>query len=122
MSVMTSEQKARIAENHRLWLKRQPDSYHKAKAEYLRKLRKEQPERVASYVRKYRAKHPERTRAQAFISNSIRLGTLVRPEACEKCGTKGRITGHHHDYSKPKEIIWLCWDCHMAEHGKSRKI
>lgn len=49
---------------------------------------------------------------------AVKAGKLIRPEACSKCGYTGRITGHHHDYSKPYEVEWLCVSCHKLLHTR----
>jgi hypothetical protein len=46
------------------------------------------------------------------VSNAVRDGRLDRPNRCSRCNEKGRIEGHHEDYSKPLEVIWLCTLCH----------
>lgn len=44
----------------------------------------------------------------------------VKPQPCEVCGHP--VTeGHHHDYSKPLDVKWLCFPCHMLEEGKRAK-
>lgn len=50
------------------------------------------------------------------VCNAIRAGKITR-QPCENCGTTKRIHAHHEDYSKPFEINWLCFDCHMSHHG-----
>lgn len=43
----------------------------------------------------------------------VKMGKLIRPETCSKCGLPGKIEGHHDDYSKPEEVRWLCKLCHV---------
>lgn len=65
----------------------------------------------------WRERNPEKYRAQTAVNNALRDGKLVKPTACE-CGRPGRIHAHHHDYSKPLEVRWLCAACHADEHRK----
>ena len=55
-------------------------------------------------------------RAHAAIREMIKKGTIQRSKKCSKCGLKGKIEGHHKDYNKPKEYIWICKACHTAIH------
>lgn len=50
-----------------------------------------------------------------MLTAAIQRGDLVPAEHCQKCGcpSEGRaLDGHHEDYSKPLEVIWLCRSCH----------
>lgn len=38
-------------------------------------------------------------------------------QPCEACGAVGGQR-HHHDYSRPLDIRWLCDPCHRAEHRR----
>ena len=70
--------------------------------------------------------HLDKGRAQQAVNRSVRSGRLVRPEVCSSCGetpprnNAGRtaIHGHHEDYSKPLEVVWLCRRCHVAVHKR----
>lgn len=54
-------------------------------------------------------------------SKALRSGELVRWETCSHCGgppASGQvIDGHHPDYAKPLEVVWLCRSCHQQEHA-----
>lgn len=84
--------------------------------------------REANLQRRKRNRKPSAPRdafkdaARREMSNAIRSGHLVRPESCEACKKMGRIHGHHEDYSKPLDVIWLCVQCHMARHRKYEPI
>jgi hypothetical protein len=60
-----------------------------------------------------RALHPERYKANQMVNNAIRDGRLIR-QPCSKCGSTVRVEAHHHDYSKPLEVGWLCFTCHRG--------
>jgi len=54
--------------------------------------------------------------AQYKFSNAITAGKIKRPSTCSKCGCSGRIEGHHKDYSKPFDVVFLCTICHNQRH------
>lgn len=61
-------------------------------------------------------------RARAKIHRLIKVGTLIRPSICEKCGKEGYIIAHHDDYNKPLEVRWLCASCHQKPDTPNHKI
>jgi len=63
------------------------------------------------------ARYPERVAARNAVNSAIRAGTLLR-EPCRDCGTTEDIQGHHEDYSKPLDVIWLCRSCHRELHER----
>jgi hypothetical protein len=64
-----------------------------------------------NYCRKY----PEKVYAQQLLNRYIKSGKIQR-SPCEVCGETERIHGHHPDYSKPLEVIWLCPLHHKGIH------
>jgi hypothetical protein len=58
--------------------------------------------------------------AYRIYNKALRDGLLVRLAVCDQCGLRGRIEGHHHDYSKPLDVSWLCKTCHIAVHRPKR--
>ena len=60
-----------------------------------------------------RKENPDQYHAHSMVSNAVRDGRLARPDRCSRCNEKApKIEGHHEDYSKPLEVIWLCALCH----------
>ena len=53
--------------------------------------------------------------AQTHTRRAVRDGRLIRPDACEECGS-GNVHGHHDDYAMPLAVRWLCAGCHKAWH------
>ena len=58
---------------------------------------------------------PEKHAARIAVNNALKLGKLVKPDRCG-CGAIGDIHGHHPDYSKPLDVVWLCGGCHVRLH------
>jgi len=56
----------------------------------------------------------ERHRATIITYRSaLYRGLIIKPTCCENCNTiSSRLNGHHEDYNKPLEVIWLCSSCH----------
>lgn len=87
-------------------------------AELARQQRPEVKARRCVQQRALRARYPDRARARERLSVAIRDGKVIR-QPCHKCGNpKGQ--GHHHDYSKPYDVEWLCSACHGKEHRTTR--
>lgn len=110
-----------------------------AKAEYYREYdrkRANRPDRVEA--RKAYAKTPAGIRAgnrakikwsesnkkkrwvANAVNNAVRDGRLSKPSDCEACGaTDCRIEGHHCDYDRPLDVMWLCSACHRKWHKEN---
>ena len=67
---------------------------------------------VRRHVAQWSEKYPERKKASNMVNNAVRDGRLLKPDKCEMCNKEGKLHGHHYDYSKPLDVIWLCPECH----------
>ena len=76
----------------------------------------ERKQQIKNQTILWRKKYPEKYKAHNFLNNSIRDGKLKRMP-CIICGNQ-KSHAHHHDYSKPLEVTWLCVKCHALEHKK----
>ena len=52
--------------------------------------------------------------AQAYLNNARRLGICI-PQPCAVCHFDP-TEGHHTDYRKPEEVVWLCRKHHRRAH------
>jgi hypothetical protein len=73
-------------------------------------------DKIKAYNRKRKAECPEEVVARNAINNGIRDGRVFRPDSCSVCGKTGRLDGHHRDYTKPLDVVWLCISCHRKEN------
>jgi len=59
--------------------------------------------------------------ARSKLRKAVRRGDIV-PLPCERCGASD-VEGHHHDYTQPFDVRWLCRDCHSREHaGVAKRV
>lgn len=61
-------------------------------------------------------KYKTRRAAQSLFWHAIERGKIIKPLFCVRCWSAGRIHGHHYDYSKALDVVWLCESCHATEH------
>jgi len=91
-----------------------PRSYH-----YRYRYRHVSSEHSRAIKARHRARHPDRIYARNMITRLIGKGVISR-QPCSTCGSPN-AQAHHEDYSKPLDITWLCYDHHMAHHGRRAK-
>jgi hypothetical protein len=90
---------------------------HYAAYERMRNARPERREKQREYQRRACAKSPEKKRARRAVYRALRARRLTR-QPCEVCGSL-LAQAHHDDYSKPREVRWLCFKHHRERaHGQ----
>ena len=100
---------------------RRTPSRQKVNLEKQRRRARNKPETMTEMRREYRYKmrRDPRHLARCRLGMAVRRGIVDKPECCSRCDTRanGRgLHGHHHDYSKPLEVEWLCRPCHDITH------
>ena len=88
-----------------------PAKFRKSVAEY----RKANLENVFETRMAMCEKNPSRKNANEALSLAVELGYVEKPDRCKGCGKSAsevRVEAHHHDYSKPLDVIWVCTKCH----------
>lgn len=81
----------------------------------VRKHYRRNKKKVDDYDRWRHKARPEKYLAQVAVRNAVARGNLVKGP-CAVCGSTERIHGHHDDYSKRLEVIWLCPKHHGERH------
>jgi hypothetical protein len=64
--------------------------------------------------------NPTKARTHRLFKDAIRNGKIIRPNQCEKCKKSCKPHGHHEDYSKPYEVLWVCEKCHVYIHHQHK--
>jgi hypothetical protein len=74
---------------------------------------------LAAMHKKWRQRHPLAAAAHVKLRRAVRRGELER-QPCTQCSSTQTIHGHHPDYSRPLEVVWLCQRCHTEIHRLER--
>lgn len=77
---------------------------------------KERKEMQGRMSRTARTKYPIKFGARAIVGNAVRDGRITKPTSCQTCGKQKQLDGHHSDYAKPLDVMWLCRQCHNDWH------
>jgi hypothetical protein len=67
-----------------------------------------------------RARCPDILKARSNVGYALAKGRMNKPDACQKCGARGKVEAHHNDYSMPLQVDWLCRSCHSYLHWDER--
>jgi hypothetical protein len=69
---------------------------------------------------RWAAKHPERRRASFTVGNAVRDGKLTPWPVCAvpEC-EHTKPQGHHPDYDRPLDVVWLCPAHHKQLHKEA---
>lgn len=70
--------------------------------------------------RKWLEENSDKRAAHTILNNAVRDGRVNKPDCCSRCHAQPeRIDGHHADYTKPLDVIWLCRQCHVDIHRET---
>ena len=68
-------------------------------------------------------RNPSHKNASKVVAAAVLAGIIEKSHVCYGCGcpdTERRMEAHHHDYSDPLSVVWLCPVCHTALDMKRR--
>lgn len=122
----TAEEKQKHAEEQRRYvLRKAADPNWKLNRrpicrEAERRWRQANRERHLAQQKRWREANKEQRRVNRLVKYAIDCGRLLRPDHCTKCGLVCIPEGHHEDYNKPYDVVWLCHPCHMQHHSRTR--
>ena len=87
---------------------------------------KQNPEKYKKYLgaqKESREKYKYKRNARTKVQRALQAGLLIKSPCCEICGKINcKIHGHHQDYSKPLDVIWVCTECHGKLHRQYDKL
>lgn len=76
------------------------------------------PEQKKKADEKWKKNNQPARKAHLKVSAALETGKLKKGP-CEKCGSK-KVHGHHENYAKPLNVMWLCQKHHTQLHREKR--
>jgi hypothetical protein len=95
-----------------------PDNWKKKTqdmAEYRKAWIAANPGYMTQKKKEWWEKNRDRLRVKERVKYSLKVGKLVKTP-CMVCG-EVKVEGHHPDYSRPLEVVWLCRAHHKEIHS-----
>ena len=77
---------------------------------------------AVNVTRAWRRRHRERMAAHNAAQRAQAKGVIAQVTQCEHCGAVRLLNKHHHDYSKPLMVVWLCKPCHVIADKCRRRL
>lgn len=66
-------------------------------------------------------RYPDRHKARTAFGNAVRDGKVIPWPVCAVPECCGKPQGHHPDYSRPLDVVWLCDAHHKEAHALVRQ-
>jgi hypothetical protein len=106
----------KVREMKRLARHRNPEKERAKRA--ARKARNPETERLAQQRRwvSMNRRNPEKVWARKMLQRAVDAGRAVR-QPCSVCGDP-KSHGHHANYRRPLDVVWLCSKHHLEEHRR----
>lgn len=79
-------------------------------------------EKVYTAIYKSIKKYQEKQNARELLNYHLRKGNIKKPKCCQCCKKNKPLQAHHHDYTKPLDIIWTCATCHSIKDNRKSWI
>lgn len=89
--------------------------------EQMRAWAQQHQQNIREIKRAWINRNPHKRYAQLALSKAVRNSKIIKPYACQICETTGNLQGHHHDYTKPLDVLWVCVTCHSTIHRLERE-
>ena len=116
--IYRSENKDKICKWTKTYEENNVKKRRESKADWAKQDRKNNPEKYSKYLKQYRENRKHKQQAVNKLNWAVKSGKIKKPEECSCCGHNEKVNGHHKDYNKPLEVIWLCTKCHKFLHSR----
>lgn len=92
--------------------------FEKNREKHLRWSKKNR-DKLNEYQRQWYQKNKEKRRAHVILSRAIISGKIMRPKNCSECKKICKPDGHHLDYDRPLDVMWICRACHSRKSPRT---
>lgn len=91
-------------------------------ANYIRSWRKSEKGKFSRRLeqKSQRAKYPEKDYARRALRQAVKGGRVIKLP-CQYCGNPNS-QGHHKDYSRPLDVIWVCYKHHREYFHPAKEM
>lgn len=94
------------------------ERFRKYYARWYAKNGRKRSENYIDVISKWAKNNREKVNVSQKLRYAVNKEKIIKPKVCDHCHEEKRIVGHHPDYTKPLEVLWLCYSCHKIEHSK----
>lgn len=108
-------------EKYRAYDRARNTSQHRVEARRAYAQSEHGKEVVNAAKRKWMKANTVKRAAHIILGNAVRDGRVDKPTACHRCKqdtASRRLHAHHHDYTAPLDVEWICAKCHRDEHDR----
>jgi hypothetical protein len=77
--------------------------------------RKKNKQKCLNSINKWKERNKDKYNAHRKVHWAVSRGYLLRSPECQECKKNCKTEGHHEDYSKQLDVIWLCRLCHAKK-------
>lgn len=84
----------------------------------IKKYQQNNRDKVIKSTINWRKKNPKKRNVHNILQYHVKVGNIIKPDICENCKLEKILQGHHENYNKPLDVIWLCPECHKDKHGR----
>lgn len=122
MKIWRAENKERAKKKHLEWLSKNRERVRRVHNEYRKteNYKKCRQKTQLQRQRAYYAKYPDKIQARILLGEELKKKKIIK-SSCEVCREVKHIQGHHEDYSKPLNVMWLCQWHHSQLHYSEKE-
>ena len=103
-------------EEYAEWYRKYRDKNRKKMRMYNRQYNKKWREENGYHNEyKWKSNHKTEHNVHQRLKIAVKKKKIIKTE-CINCGSNENIVGHHEDYNKPFDVLWLCKVCHYQLH------